>query len=74
MLTANVMLIFYINVCCCFLGTTVQGFSLVLQYGDFSLGIAIGAEYPTSSVIASNLLTNYLPVIEIDISVGSPML
>ena len=40
-------------------GLPSKGFSLVLLYGD-SFGVAIGAEYPTSSVIASEF-ANQLP-------------
>lgn len=61
MLTANVMLIFFTLMCAvASWGTTVQGFFACLTVWRFFLGIAIGAEYPTSSVIASEF-ANQLP-------------
>ena len=42
------------------MGATVQGFFACLTVWRFFLGVAIGAEYPTSSVIASEF-ANQLP-------------
>ena len=60
MLTANVMLIFFTLMCAvASWGQRFKGFRLSYSMEIF-LGIAIGAEYPTSSVIASEF-ANQLP-------------
>ncbi|KAG8202644.1 GIT3, partial [Candida africana] len=61
MMAANVMLIFFTLMCAVgSWGVTVQGFFACLTVWRFFLGVAIGAEYPTSSVIASEF-ANQLP-------------
>ncbi|EMG46331.1 GIT3 Major glycerophosphoinositol permease GIT3 [Candida maltosa Xu316] len=61
MLAANIMLIFFTLMCAVgSWGVTVQGFFACLTVWRFFLGVAIGAEYPTSSVIASEF-ANQLP-------------
>ena len=61
MLAANVMLIIFTLLCAVgSWGVTVQGFFACLTVWRFFLGVAIGAEYPTSSVIASEF-ANQLP-------------
>ncbi|KAG5417826.1 hypothetical protein I9W82_005462 [Candida metapsilosis] len=54
MLIANIMLIVFTLLCAVgSWGVTVQGFFACLTVWRFFLGIAIGSEYPTSSVIAA---------------------
>ncbi|KAI5956235.1 hypothetical protein KGF54_000710 [Candida jiufengensis] len=61
MMIANVMLIVFTLLCAVgSWGKTTQGFFACLTVWRFFLGIAIGAEYPTSSVFASEF-TNQLP-------------
>ena len=61
MMAANVMLIFFTLLCAVgSWGVTVQGFFACLTVWRFFLGVAIGAEYPTSSVVASEF-ANQLP-------------
>ena len=61
MMTANIMLIAFTLLCAVgSWGTTIQGFFACLTVWRFCLGVAIGAEYPTSSVIASEF-ANQLP-------------
>ncbi|EMG46334.1 GIT2 Glycerophosphodiester transporter GIT2 [Candida maltosa Xu316] len=61
MMTANIMLIFFTLMCAVgSWGVTTQGFFACLTVWRFFLGVAIGAEYPTSSVIASEF-ANQLP-------------
>lgn len=61
MLAANIMLIFF-TICCAVAtwGKTPEGLFAAITTFRFFLGIAIGAEYPTSSVIASEF-ANQLP-------------
>lgn len=60
-MTANIMLIAFTLLCAVgSWGTTIQGFFACLTVWRFCLGVAIGAEYPTSSVIASEF-ANQLP-------------
>ncbi|KAI5949102.1 hypothetical protein KGF57_004932 [Candida theae] len=61
MLIANIMLIVFTLLCAVgSWGKTTQGFFACLTVWRFFLGIAIGSEYPTSSVIASEF-ANQLP-------------
>lgn len=61
MMTANVMLIFFTILCAVATwGKTPNGLFAAITTFRFFLGIAIGAEYPTSSVIASEF-ANQLP-------------
>lgn len=61
MLLANVLLIFFTILCAVATwGKTPEGLFTALTVFRFFLGIAIGAEYPTSSVIASEF-ANQLP-------------
>lgn len=61
MITANVMLIAFTLLCAVATwGKTPNGLFTALTVFRFFLGIAIGAEYPTSSVIASEF-ANQLP-------------
>ncbi|KAI5958720.1 GIT3 [Candida pseudojiufengensis] len=61
MMTANIMLILFTLLCAVgSWGKTTQGFFACLTVWRFFLGVAIGAEYPTSSVIASEF-ANQLP-------------
>ncbi|KAI5956233.1 GIT3 [Candida jiufengensis] len=61
MMAANVMLIVFTLLCAVgSWGKTTQGFFACLTVWRFFLGVAIGAEYPTSSVIASEF-ANQLP-------------
>ncbi|KAI5949101.1 GIT3 [Candida theae] len=61
MMAANVMLIVFTLLCAVgSWGTTTQGFFACLTVWRFFLGVGIGAEYPTSSVIASEF-ANQLP-------------
>ncbi|CCG24287.1 Git4 protein [Candida orthopsilosis Co 90-125] len=61
MLIANIMLIVFTMLCAVgSWGKTTQGFFACLTVWRFFLGIAIGSEYPTSSVIASEF-ANQLP-------------
>ncbi|KAI5956234.1 hypothetical protein KGF54_000709 [Candida jiufengensis] len=61
MMIANVMLIVFTLLCAVgSWGKTTQGFFQCLTVWRFFLGIAIGSEYPTSSVIASEF-ANQLP-------------
>lgn len=62
MLAANIMLIFFTILCACATWSrTPEGLFAAVTAVRFFLGIAIGAEYPTSSVIASEF-ANQLPV------------
>ncbi|KAI5967170.1 GIT3 [Candida margitis] len=61
MMAANIMLILFTLLCAVgSWGATVQGFFACFTVWRFFLGVAIGAEYPTSSVIASEF-ANQLP-------------
>lgn len=61
MITANIMLILFTVLCAVATwGKTPNGLFAALTTFRFFLGIAIGAEYPTSSVIASEF-ANQLP-------------
>ena len=61
MMVANVMLIVFTLLCAVgSWGVTTQGFFACLTVWRFFLGVGIGAEYPTSSVIASEF-ANQLP-------------
>ncbi|CAK9441484.1 uncharacterized protein LODBEIA_P53520 [Lodderomyces beijingensis] len=61
MMAANVMLIVFTLLCAVgSWGKTVNGFFACLTVWRFFLGVAIGAEYPTASVIASEF-ANLLP-------------
>ncbi|KAI3405414.1 GIT3 [Candida oxycetoniae] len=61
MMAANIMLIVFTLLCAVgSWGVTVQGFFACFTVWRFFLGVAIGAEYPTSSVIASEF-ANQLP-------------
>ncbi|RCK65172.1 hypothetical protein Cantr_00898 [Candida viswanathii] len=61
MVAANIMLIFFTLMCAvASWGVTVQGFFTCLTVWRFFLGVALGAEYPTSSVIAAEF-ANQLP-------------
>lgn len=61
MMAANIMLIVFTLLCAVgSRGATTQGFFACLTVWRFFLGVAIGAEYPTSSVIASEF-ANQLP-------------
>ncbi|WLF81138.1 glycerophosphoinositol permease [Lodderomyces elongisporus] len=61
MMAANIMLIVFTLLCAVgSWGKTTQGFFACLTVWRFFLGVAIGAEYPTSSVIASEF-ANQLP-------------
>ena len=61
MMAANVILILFTLLCAVgSWGATVQGFFACLTVWRFFLGVGIGAEYPTSSVIASEF-ANQLP-------------
>ncbi|KAG5417825.1 GIT3 [Candida metapsilosis] len=61
MMVANVMLIVFTLLCAVgSWGATTQGFFACLTVWRFFLGVGIGAEYPTSSVIASEF-ANQLP-------------
>ncbi|KAI3405413.1 GIT1 [Candida oxycetoniae] len=61
MMAANIMLIVFTLLCAVgSWGVTVQGFFACLTVWRFFLGVAIGSEYPTSSVIASEF-ANQLP-------------
>ncbi|KAG5417824.1 hypothetical protein I9W82_005460 [Candida metapsilosis] len=61
MLIASIMLIVFTLLCAVgSWGVTTQGFFACLTVWRFFLGIAIGSEYPTSSVIASEF-ANQLP-------------
>ncbi|EMG46336.1 Glycerophosphoinositol permease, putative, partial [Candida maltosa Xu316] len=62
MLAANIMLIFFTLMCSVgSWGVTTQGFFACFTVWRFFLGVAIGAEYPTSSVIASEFATQLPP-------------
>ncbi|GBL48575.1 Plasma membrane permease, mediates uptake of glycerophosphoinositol and glycerophosphocholine [Candidozyma auris] len=62
MLTANILLIVFTILCAVATwGKTPEGMFAALTTFRFFLGIAIGAEYPTASVIASEF-ANQLPV------------
>ncbi|KAF3993527.1 hypothetical protein FT663_01862 [Candidozyma haemuli var. vulneris] len=62
MLIANVILIFFTILCAAATwGVTPEGMFTALTVFRFFLGIGIGAEYPTASVIASEF-ANQLPV------------
>lgn len=61
MMLANVMLIFFTILCAAATwGVTLNGMFAALTTFRFFLGISLGAEYPTSSVIASEF-ANQLP-------------
>ncbi|KAG5417823.1 GIT3 [Candida metapsilosis] len=61
MMAANIMLIVFTLLCAVgSWGATTQGFFACLTVWRFFLGVGIGAEYPTSSVIASEF-ANQLP-------------
>lgn len=62
MLAANIILIFFTVLCAAATwGKTPEGMFTALTVFRFFLGIGIGAEYPTASVIASEF-ANQLPV------------
>ncbi|CAI5760036.1 unnamed protein product [Candida verbasci] len=61
MMAANIMLIFFTLMCAVgSWGVTVQGQFAAITVWRFFMGVGIGAEYPTSSVIASEF-ANQLP-------------
>ncbi|KAF3991943.1 hypothetical protein FT663_02502 [Candidozyma haemuli var. vulneris] len=62
MMAANIILVFF-TICCAAAtwGVTPEGMFVALTVFRFFLGVGIGAEYPTASVIASEF-ANQLPV------------